>query len=81
MDASKGFEPEKAFKIVDDWNYGYIDKKNLKLFLKNQGCYLGSKEIMAIIRWMDLDADARLNKHEFLDFIRPLEPYSKMIKR
>lgn len=36
---------------------------------------------MAIIRRMDLDADARLSKSEFIDFLKPDEPYSKMMKR
>lgn len=30
---------------------------------------------------MDLDADARLCKSEFIDGIKPEEPYSKMMKR
>jgi hypothetical protein len=30
---------------------------------------------------MDLDADARLNKQEFIEGIKPEEPYSKAMKR
>lgn len=36
---------------------------------------------MAIIRRMDLDADARLSRQEFIEAIRPEEPYSKLLKR
>ena len=81
MDASKGFDKELAFRAVDSWNYGYIDKKNLKLFLKNHGSNVGNWEVMAVIRRMDLDADARLCRAEFIEFLRPEEPYSKMVKR
>jgi hypothetical protein len=30
---------------------------------------------------MDLDADSKLTKEEFLDGIKPQEPYSKMLVR
>ena len=30
---------------------------------------------------MDLDADARLSKQEFIEGLKPEEPYSKLIKR
>lgn len=36
---------------------------------------------MAIIRRMDLDADARLSKQEFIAALQPEEPYSKVMKR
>lgn len=36
---------------------------------------------MAIIRRMDLDADARLTRQEFIAAIKPEEPYSKIMKR
>jgi len=36
---------------------------------------------MAIIRRMDMDADARLSKEEFIEGIKPEEPYSRMMKR
>ena len=32
---------------------------------------------MAIIRRMDLDADAKLNLKEFIDGVRPLENFTK----
>lgn len=30
---------------------------------------------------MDLDADSKINKDEFLEAIRPQEPFSKMLVR
>lgn len=32
--ASKTFDLREAFNTIDDWNYGYIDRKNLKSFLR-----------------------------------------------
>ena len=40
-----------------------------------------TEEVMAIIRRMDMDADARLSKSEFIQGIKPEEPYSKTLKR
>eukprot|EP00347_Sterkiella_histriomuscorum_P013646 403363918 len=81
MDSSKQFDYEKAFNSVDDWNYGYIDRRNLKSFLKKHGYIAKNEEVMAIIRRMDLDADARLSKREFISSLQPEEPYSKVMKR
>ena len=81
MESNKEFDYEKAFNSIDDWNYGYIDRKNLKSFLRKHGHLASNEEVMAIIRRMDLDADARLAKKEFIDGIKPEEPYSKMMKR
>jgi Ca2+-binding EF-hand superfamily protein len=58
--ASKDFNFWRAFLAIDDWNYGYIDKKNLAIFLKRNGSKTTTSEVMAIIRRLDLDCDARL---------------------
>ncbi len=59
------FPVSSAFKAVDDWNYKYIDEKNLRSFFRNTG-YLPSKaELAAIIRRFDLDGDAKISKEEF----------------
>ena len=81
MAANKQFDYNGAFNSVDDWNYGYIDKKNLKSFFRKHGHLASNEEVMAIIRRMDMDADARLCKQEFIEGIKPEEPYSKMMKR
>ena len=62
MDASKTFDIERAFQAIDDWSYGYIDKKNLKSFLRKHNYLASTAECMAIIRRLDLDADARLSR-------------------
>jgi Ca2+-binding EF-hand superfamily protein len=50
---------------VDDWNYGYIDRTNLKKFFRQQGYIARKHEIVAIIRRFDTDGDAKINLQEF----------------
>ena len=61
MDASKTFDITKAFHAIDDWSYGYVDKKNLKSFLRKHNYLATNSECIAVIRRLDLDADARLS--------------------
>lgn len=81
MDATKSFCSKKAFDAIDDWKYGYVDKKNLKSFLRKHNYIASTAECMAIIRRLDLDADARLSREEFYDGLRPEQPYSRALKR
>lgn len=67
---------EILFKSVDDWNYKYIDQINLKRFLIKCGVLPNDGLLLAIIRRMDLDADAKLNLREFIDGVRPLENFT-----
>ena len=66
MESSKQFDYQQAYSEIDDWNYGYIDSKNLKNFLRKHGYIATDQDIMAIIRRMDLDGDARISKEEFI---------------
>lgn len=59
-----------AFKAVDDWNYNYIDKQNLKRFLRSMGHLASKAEIVAILRRLDLDGDAKINLTEFGEAIK-----------
>lgn len=70
-----------AFWSIDDWKYGYIDRKNLKSFFRKHLYLASTRECIAIIRRLDLDADARLNIKEFTEGLQPTEPYSKVLKR
>ena len=81
MESCKQFDFDKAYNSIDDWNFGHIDKKNMKSFLKKHGYIAKNSDIISIIRRMDLDGDARLSRQEFIEGIRPGEPYSKMMKR
>ena len=81
IDSTKNFNAAKAFNAVDDWAYGFIDKTNLKSFMRKHQYLATTAEAIAIIRRMDLDADARLSKQEFIEGLKPEEPYSKLMKR
>ena len=37
MESHKQFNYEKAYQAIDDWSYGFIDRKNLKSFFKKHG--------------------------------------------
>ena len=75
------YSSRSAFKTVDDINYGFVDASSLKRFLKNAKHIPSERELAAIIRRLDLDADARLNFQEFSEGIRSVEPYSKILVR
>ena len=62
---------------IDDCNFKFIDTSNLKRFLVKCCIYASDTLLIAIIRRMDLDADARLCMKEFMDGIQPLENYTK----
>lgn len=59
------FDVERLFREVDDWNYKYVDHKNLKRYLNKMGIAASDQNVIAIIRRFDLDADAKLNIKEF----------------
>jgi len=74
---SYDFNLEACYKNIDDCNFGFIDTSNLKRFLVKCCIYASDALLIAIIRRMDLDADARLSKREFFDGIQPLENFTK----
>lgn len=48
----------------------------MKRFLIKCGVLPDDNLLLAIIRRMDLDADAKLNLKEFIDSIRPIENFT-----
>ena len=69
---------EVLFKSVDDWNYKYIDQTNLKRYLIKCGVIPSAGLLQAVIRRLDLDADAKLNMREFIDGVRPIENFTSL---
>lgn len=59
-----------AYKSIDRYSEGHINTYNLGQFLKNNGYYANERELLAIIRRIDTDGDAKLSYSEFSDFIR-----------
>lgn len=74
---SYDYNLESCYKNLDDCNFGFIDTSNLKRFLVKCCIYASDALLIAIIRRMDLDADARLSKREFFDGIQPQENFTK----
>lgn len=66
---SYDYNHEASYRVMDDCNFGFIDTSNLKRFLVKCCIYASDALLISIIRRMDLDADARLNKREFFDGI------------
>ena len=62
-----------AFKSIDRHSEGHINTYNLGQFLKANGHYAVERELLAIIRRVDTDGDAKLSYSEFSDFIRGSE--------
>jgi Ca2+-binding EF-hand superfamily protein len=69
-----------AFKAIDDWNYNYIDKQNLKRLLRSMGHLASKQEIVAILRRFDLDREAKINMKEFGEAIRTQLAASNSVK-
>ena len=70
------YTPLAAFRSVDRYNDGRIDSYNLRNFLQSQGHYATETELLAIIRRIDTDGDARVNYSELAEFLRSAQPSS-----
>lgn len=62
---------------IDDCNLKFIDSSALKRFLIKTRVYPSDDMLIAVIRRLDLDADARLSRKEFKDGILPMENFTK----
>jgi Ca2+-binding EF-hand superfamily protein len=63
-----------AYRAVDKYNDGRIDTFNMGSFLRGCGHYATETELLAIIRRVDTDGDARLSYSEFAEFLRSSNP-------
>ena len=70
VEASYDYSLHSVFASIDDWNYGYIDHKNLRRFLRSTGHLATPAELDAIIRRLDTDGDGRLSYEEFGEGIK-----------
>ena len=73
------FSTLSAFRSVDKYNDGRIDSFNLGAFLRSCGHYATETELLAIIRRIDTDGDAKLSYAEFAEFLRTTNPPSRSI--
>lgn len=65
IENSYDFSIKKSFQWIDDWTYSYIDKSNLKRFLKTSGYNATDEELFSIIRRFDLSGNGRITFDEF----------------
>ncbi len=66
MESQLDFSCESIYLEVDDWRYGYVDLRNLHRFFKKNRSKATEEDCVAIIRRLDLNADSKLSKDEFL---------------
>ena len=59
-----------AFRSVDRYNDGFIDAINLASFLRQHYHHLTERELLATIRRIDTDGDAKISYTEFSDLMR-----------
>ena len=71
----KALPPELAFAL--------LDSKNFDNFMKRMKRKIDEDQAVALLRRIELDQDSthRIKKFEFMDFIKPQEPFSKMLRR
>jgi hypothetical protein len=65
LENSYDFSFRNAFAAIDDWSYGYLDKNNIKRFLKKTDHVATKQELIGILRRYDMDGDAKINFKEF----------------
>jgi hypothetical protein len=63
--------------VVDDCNLKYICSSSLKRFLIKCQVYPTDDLLIATVRRLDLDSDAKLARTEFSDGIMPIENFTK----
>ena len=71
------FSVYAAYRSIDRYNDGFINQYVLGSFLRNMGHYATERELVAIIRRIDTDGDARLSLAEFSDYLRSHNPPSR----
>ena len=75
------YNVERLFCEIDVQRSNYIDCHNLKSFLIKCSYLPNDNLLLAIIRRMDLDGDAKLNYLELADSLRPLENYMHLLEK
>lgn len=65
------YNGDALYKQIDDCGLGFVDFKALKRFLGKCGTVVTNEVLVAIIRRLDLDADAKLTSQEFFEGVVP----------
>lgn len=70
LEAQYDFNIQSAYKVIDDWSYGYLDSRNFRRFLRGMGVLLQKPELVSLIRRIDLDGDAKISYEEFFEGVK-----------
>lgn len=61
------WNPSDVFNAVDITHDGFLNHRNIQLYLKSQSLYASDEEIIAMVRRLDADADQKINFNEFCE--------------
>ena len=67
------YKSDLMYKELDDCLLGFIDCVAVKRFMTKCGFSVDDAVLIAIIRRLDMNADAKLSKDEFMDAVTPIE--------
>ena len=81
MYSMKDFDENVAWSMLDDVGTGFVENKHFDRFFNGLHLRTTEEDRFAVIRRMEMGGDHHIDKSEFLDFIRPLEPFSRMVVR
>lgn len=62
-------EIKAAFNVVDKDGSGCINEKELKDFMKKNGCSVSKKERIQMFKDADIDGDGKINFEEFVKVV------------
>lgn len=56
-----------VFNVLDQTHEGFLNYRNIQLFLRSQSFFATDEELIAIVRRLDADADQRVSYQEFCE--------------
>ena len=62
------FSPLTAFRTVDGRMEGHLDRISLHEFLRSNGHLASDEQLVAIVRRIDTNADAKISYNDFAEF-------------
>jgi len=65
---------KRLFRMVDSNRKRYIDQASVNGFLKRMGHLVQPKEVVSIVRRLDIDGDHKISFHEFVEAVSPVSP-------
>ena len=72
------YDLQHLFDAIEKDGSKMIDRASLKSFLLSMSFIPNDNLVMAIIRRMDLDSDAKLTFLEFVEAVRPMQDQPKL---